>query len=77
MERLRITSSIGQFVFLDQTRYDLPGVANGGVTILGRTLFSRVVPEQAKEVADRFVDFKDLLDWEVGDHNKCHQADVQ
>ena len=36
-----------------------------------------MVPEQAKEVADRFVDFKDLVDWEVGDHNDCHQADLQ
>ena len=77
MESLRVTSSIGQFVFLDQTRYDFHGVANGGVTILGCTLFSRVVPEQAKEVADRFVDFKDIIDWEVEDHNDLHQADVQ
>lgn len=44
VERLRVTSSIGQFVFSDQTRYDFLVVANGGVAILGCTLFSRVVP---------------------------------
>ncbi|CAF9942121.1 MAG: hypothetical protein ALECFALPRED_009533 [Alectoria fallacina] len=77
MERLRLTSSIGQFVFLDQTRYDFPTAPNVGVTILGCTLFSRVVPEQAREVVHRFVDFKDMIDWDVEDHNDCHQADVQ
>lgn len=77
MEKLRASSSIGQFVFFNQTRYDFPSVAHGGVTILGYTLFSRVVPEQAKEVAYRLVDFKDVIDWEVEDHNHCHQADVQ
>lgn len=76
MERLRITSSVGRFVFLDQTRHDFPGVANGGVTILGCTLFSRVDPKQAKEVAYRFVDFRDIIDWEVEDHNDCHRADL-
>lgn len=77
MEALRVTSSIGQFVFLDQTRYDFCSVVDVGVTILGCTLFSQVVPEQAREVVNRFVDFKDLIDWDVGDHNDCHQADRQ
>lgn len=36
-----------------------------------------MVPEQAKEVAYRLVNFKDVIDWEVEDHNHCHQADVQ
>ncbi|MCJ1458942.1 hypothetical protein MMC28_009318 [Mycoblastus sanguinarius] len=76
-EKLRLTSSIGQFVFLDQTRYDFPDIGNGRVTILGCTLFSRVVPEQAREVVSRFIDFKDLIDWDVEDHNDCHEADVQ
>lgn len=77
MEALRVRSSIGHFVFLDQTRYDFRSVANVGVTILGCTLFSQVVPEQAREVVNRFVDFKDLIEWEVGDHSDCHQADLQ
>ena len=77
MDRIRVKSSIGQFVLLDKTRYDVPGVSSGGVTILGCTLFSRVARDQAQEVADRFVDFKDLIDWDVGDHNDCHEADVE
>lgn len=28
-------------------------------------------------MAYRFVDFKDIFDWGVEDHNDCHQADVQ
>lgn len=77
MERLHVTASIGQYVFLDQTRYDFPSVAYVGVTILGWTLFSRVVPEQVREVVDRFVDLKDIIEWDVEDHTECHQADVQ
>ena len=77
IERLRVTASIGRFVFLDQTRYDFPSGANVGVTILGCTLFSRVVLEQAREVVDRVVDIKDINEWDVEDHTECHQADVQ
>ena len=79
VERLRATSSIGQFVFLDQTRYDFPGrtTADGGMTVLGCTLFSQVVPEQAREVVSRFIDFKDIIDWDVEDHNDSHRADLR
>ena len=77
LDSLRVKESIGQFVFLDQTRYDFSGVSSdGGVTILGCTLFSRESPYQAKDVADRFVDFIDIIDWEVGEHNDSHEADV-
>ncbi|KAL9101470.1 MAG: hypothetical protein Q9163_003265 [Psora crenata] len=77
MDRLRVNSCVGRFVLLDQTRYDIPGVSGGSVTILGCTLFSRVAHDQVKEVADRFVDFKDIINWDVGDHNDSHQADVE
>ena len=39
-------------------------------------MFSRVSYDQARTVADRFVDFKDLIDWDVGNHNDFHEADV-
>ena len=73
----------GRFVFMDQTRYDIPsppaesGGGVGDVTILGCTLFSQVTREQATEVASQFVDFKDILEWDVGDHNGCHGADLR
>jgi hypothetical protein len=40
MEGLRVRSTIGRFVFLDQTRYDMDDTH----TILGCTLFSQVLP---------------------------------
>jgi hypothetical protein len=72
IERLRAQSTIGKFIFLDQTRYDL----TERVTILGCTLFSHVTPEQAGAVASRLVDFKDTLNWSVHDHNLSHQSDL-
>lgn len=77
MEKLRGTRAIGRFVLLDRTRYDMSdSPESGGVTILGCTLFSRVSQNQAREVASRFIDFKDIVDWDVGDHNDCHELDV-
>ncbi|KAK3372942.1 hypothetical protein B0T24DRAFT_678434 [Lasiosphaeria ovina] len=52
MERLRARSTIGRFVFLDQTRYDV----NDSLTILGCTLFSRVTTEQAPETVADHID---------------------
>ncbi|KAF6236411.1 hypothetical protein HO173_005503 [Letharia columbiana] len=77
IERFRVTASIRRVVIWHQTRYNFPSGANVGVTILGCTLFSRVVPEQAREVVDRFVDLKDIIEWDVEDHTERHQADVQ
>ena len=74
MEAKRRTSTIGRFVFLDQTRYDVPGYR---LMILGCTLFSRVTPEQAAAVASRLVDFEDIVDWTVEQHNLAHQSDLE
>ena len=63
---------LGKFVFLDQTRYDL----DEQFTILGCTLFSRVTAEQARAVATRMVDFKDILHWDVSEHVDAHLEDV-
>lgn len=73
MDRLRRRSTIGRFVFLDQTRYDV----NDYISILGCTLFSRVLPEQAVAVGTRFVDFKQILDWTVEDHVETHLSDLK
>jgi hypothetical protein len=58
MDDLYKKSTIGKFVFLNQTRYDL----NDPVTILGCTLFSRIQAEQLASVSSRLVDFKNILD---------------
>ncbi|KAL1893500.1 hypothetical protein Sste5346_006328 [Sporothrix stenoceras] len=74
MERLRARSTIGRFVFLDQARYDMD---DGVTTILGCTLFSHVQPEQEVAVASRLVDFRDIQNWTVADHNAAHASDVR
>ncbi|KAL2173146.1 uncharacterized protein P884DRAFT_233076 [Thermothelomyces heterothallicus CBS 202.75] len=73
MERLRERSTIGRFVFLDRTRHDL----DGGLTVLGCTLFSRVLPDQAAAVAGRLVDFRKITGWTVEDHVDAHLADLR
>ena len=71
MDALRARSTVGRFVFLDRTRYDL----SASVTVLGCTLFSRVRPEQAAAVQARLVDFRDTREWSVAEHNAAHEAD--
>ncbi|CAK7213473.1 hypothetical protein SBRCBS47491_001812 [Sporothrix bragantina] len=73
MERLRARSTIGRFLFLDQTRHDLDATT----TILGCTLFSAVTVAQQTAVASRLVDFRNIRDWTVADHNAAHASDVQ
>ncbi|KAI1092569.1 hypothetical protein F5B19DRAFT_483201 [Rostrohypoxylon terebratum] len=73
MERLRARSTIGRFVFLDQTRYDL----NDTLTVLGCTLFSNVSLEQFAAVKSRLVDFRQIQDWTVEDHVEAHRSDLQ
>ncbi|KAL2131009.1 hypothetical protein VTI74DRAFT_5668 [Chaetomium olivicolor] len=73
MERLQARSTIGRFIFLDQTRYDL----NATLTVLGCTLFSRVTQDQAAAVAGRLIDFRQILNWTVEDHVDAHLSDLR
>ncbi|KAK3306093.1 uncharacterized protein B0T15DRAFT_534316 [Chaetomium strumarium] len=72
MEQLRARSTIGRFVFLDQTRHDI----NDSLTVIGCTLFSRVTQEQAAAVGSRFVDFQQIQRWTVADHVDAHLSDL-
>lgn len=72
MERLRAQSTIGRFILLDQTRYDV----NDTLTVLGCTLFSRVTEDQAAAVSSRLVDFKHIQNWTVEDHVEAHLSDL-
>ena len=74
MEQKRISGkgSIGRFVFLDHTRFDL----DSNISVLGCTLCSKVPPEQARAVQSRLADFRDILDWDVGDHVDAHLEDL-
>ncbi|KAI1976837.1 hypothetical protein LOZ53_001367 [Ophidiomyces ophidiicola] len=72
MEAARLQSSIGRFIFLDQTRYDISDT----LTILGCTLFSHIPAEKEEAVTNRLADFKTISDWGVPDHNAAHQSDL-
>ncbi|KAJ5131271.1 uncharacterized protein N7515_007310 [Penicillium bovifimosum] len=62
----------GQFVLLDQTRYDISPT----VTVLGCTLFSEVVPEQEESVSFGLNDFYHIADWSIEAHREAHRADL-
>ncbi|EEP81350.1 predicted protein [Uncinocarpus reesii 1704] len=66
------TLGLGQFVFLDQTRYDV----SDEVTVLGCTLYSHVVPEQEERVSFGLNDFYYIDGWTIASHNDAHAADL-
>lgn len=71
MQTLRESSTIGNFMFLDQGRWDV----NETLTVLGCTLFSNI-SSQGVEVEKRLNDFKQIRDWSVEDHVSAHRSDL-
>ncbi|KAJ5288165.1 hypothetical protein N7478_003851 [Penicillium angulare] len=65
--------SLGSFVFLDQTRYDL----SSDITILGCTLFSKVAEEHSEKVSFGLNDFYYIKDWTVENHSAAHEEDLK
>jgi Calcineurin-like phosphoesterase len=65
--------NLGQFVFLDQTRYDI----NNYVTVLGCTLYSNILDDQLEHVSFGLNDFYHIEDWDVHLHRKEHQSDLK
>lgn len=63
---------LGQLVFLDKTRYDISST----LSVLGCTLFSRVVHEQKEDVSFGINDFYHIDDWSVDAHQVAHRADL-
>lgn len=64
---------LGSFIFLDQTRFDL----SDDTTILGCTLYSNIIPEQAKDISDGLNDFYLIDEWLVEKHCKEHAKDLK
>ncbi|KAL4895692.1 hypothetical protein BDV59DRAFT_199684 [Aspergillus ambiguus] len=62
---------LGQFLFLDQTRFDL----TPEVTLLGCTLHSNVSQRQEERVSFGLNDFYQIQGWTVTDHRAAHEAD--
>lgn len=71
MQALRKSSTIGNFMFLDQGRWDV----NENLTVLGCTLFSSV-SSQRVEVEKRLRDFREIRDWTVEDHVFAHHSNL-
>lgn len=71
MQTLRESSTIGNFMFLDQARWDV----NETLTVLGCTLFSNI-SSQGVEVEKRLNDFRQIRDWSVEDHVSAHRSDL-
>lgn len=63
--------ALGQFVFLDRTRYDV----SSNMTVLGCTFFSRVTPEQEMRVSFGLNDFYHIHEWTVEEHTARHEGD--
>lgn len=73
MHALRESSTIGNFIFLDQGRWDV----NETLTVLGCTLFSNISSQQGVEVEKRLSDFRRIRDWAVEDHDSAHRSDLK
>ncbi|KAI9658845.1 MAG: hypothetical protein M1831_003871 [Alyxoria varia] len=63
---------MGKFVFLNRTRYDI----SSSTTILGCTLFSKVLPQQFDSVSFGMNDFYYIDNWTVEQHCEAHERDV-
>jgi len=72
-EKRLADQSLGEFIFLNQTRYDL----NDNVTILGCTLWSNVPSSASHEVSLRLNDFRKIKSWTTETHNAAHIADAE
>ncbi|CAG8961388.1 hypothetical protein HYFRA_00013336 [Hymenoscyphus fraxineus] len=67
------SETLGSFVFMDQTRFDL----SDDTTIFGCTLYSNITPEQSEHVSFGLNDFYHIEDWTVEDHCKAHTSDLR
>jgi Calcineurin-like phosphoesterase len=72
-QRRKKEKSLGQFVFVDQTRFDISDT----VTVLGCILYSYILDEQLEHVSFGLNDFYHIEDWDVHLHRQAHQSDLQ
>ncbi|KAF2435007.1 hypothetical protein EJ08DRAFT_668033 [Tothia fuscella] len=64
-----------RFVFLDRKRCDI----NNRVSVLGCTLWSRILPEQMQRVSTALTDFNErngIREWTPSDHLEEHRKDL-
>ncbi|KAF4213941.1 hypothetical protein CNMCM5878_009861 [Aspergillus fumigatiaffinis] len=71
-ESTNAENKLGEFVFMDQTRYDICP----DVTVLGCTLHSRITQSQEERVSLSLNDFYHIENWDVESHRTAHEADL-
>jgi hypothetical protein len=64
--------SLGEFVFMDQTRYDI----GPDITVLGCTLHSKITQSQEERVSLSLNDFYRIKNWDMECHRAAHEADL-
>jgi Calcineurin-like phosphoesterase len=72
-QRTKNEESLGKFVFLDQTRYDISSY----VTVLGCTLYSKFLDDQLEDVSFGLNDFYHIKDRDVHLHRQAHSSDLK
>lgn len=65
--------TLGTFILLDRTRYDL----TDNVTVLGCTLWSALSPTTLESVSRDLADFRLVHDWTAEDYTAAHAQDLQ
>ncbi|KAB8218090.1 acyl-CoA dehydrogenase mitochondrial precursor [Aspergillus novoparasiticus] len=70
-KRTQEGQQLGEFVFMDQARYDI----SPHITVLGCILYSRVPKSQETHVSFGLNDFYHIEDWTVEAHCAAHEAD--
>jgi predicted phosphodiesterase len=65
-------NGLGEFIFLNQTRYDI----SNDTTILGCPLYSNILPQQRDHVSFGLNDFYHIKGWTVDLHAQAHFADL-
>ena len=63
-----------KLILLHRRRIDVP---NSNVTVLGCSLWSRIVDEAKPMVRARVKDYSNIKDWSPDRHNEEHETDMQ
>jgi Calcineurin-like phosphoesterase len=70
-QRKKNGENLGQFVFLDQTRYDV------SENVTGCTLYSNIFDDQLEYVSFGLNDFYNIESWDVHLHRQAHLRDLE
>ncbi|KAK2756386.1 hypothetical protein FQN54_005278 [Arachnomyces sp. PD_36] len=72
-EKDTTNTSLGEFIFLNQTRHDLSDT----ITILGCPLYSNIPPERSMDLTCGLNDFYQISNWTTEAHTASHLSDLR